>query len=165
MDTQKIGKFLKELRREHNMTQEELGEKIGVTNKTISRWETGNYMPPVENLKLLSELYQVSINEILSGERLNQENYKEVADANISIALEEIEESHKKFENKMLLIMGITCVLAWTIIYLLPDGKNLTDAERIKLIIAVILVVAMAFISNTLNICAMALKKHEKGTL
>lgn len=41
MDTQKIGKFLKELRKENNMTQEQLGEKIGVTNKTVSRWETG----------------------------------------------------------------------------------------------------------------------------
>lgn len=161
MDTQKIGKFLKELRREHNMTQEELGEKIGVTNKTISRWETGNYMPPVENLKLLSELYQISINEILSGERLNQENYKEVADSNISIALEEIEKKEKKFENNMLLIMVITCVLASAIMYLLPDAKNLTDTERIKLIIAVILVVAMAFISNTLVTCAIALKKSN----
>jgi len=52
MDTQKIGKFLKELRKEHDMTQEQLGERIGVTNKTVSRWKTGNYMPPIESLKL-----------------------------------------------------------------------------------------------------------------
>ena len=48
MDMVKIGKFLAELRKGHNLTQEELGEKLGVTNKTISRWETGTYMPPVE---------------------------------------------------------------------------------------------------------------------
>lgn len=46
MDTKKVGLFLKQLRKENNMTQEQLGEKIGVTNKTVSRWETGNYMPP-----------------------------------------------------------------------------------------------------------------------
>lgn len=51
MDTKKVGAFLKKLRKENNMTQEQLGERIGVTNKTISRWETGNYMPPVECLE------------------------------------------------------------------------------------------------------------------
>lgn len=46
MDVQKIGDFLKELRKQNNMTQEQLGERVGVTNKTVSRWETGKYMPP-----------------------------------------------------------------------------------------------------------------------
>lgn len=50
MDTKVIGKFLKELRRERKMTQEELGEMVGVTNKTISKWENGNYMPPIDVL-------------------------------------------------------------------------------------------------------------------
>ncbi len=48
MDTVKIGKFLSELRREQELTQEQLAEKLGTSNKTISRWENGNYMPPVE---------------------------------------------------------------------------------------------------------------------
>ena len=47
MDMQKIGSFLAALRKERNLTQDELGAQIGVTNKTISRWETGNYLPPV----------------------------------------------------------------------------------------------------------------------
>lgn len=46
MDMQKIGGFLAELRKSKNLTQEELGDKIGVTNKTVSRWENGNYLPP-----------------------------------------------------------------------------------------------------------------------
>ena len=61
MDTKKVGAFLKHLRKENNMTQEQLGERIGVTNKTVSRWETGNYMSPVECLELLSDIYQISI--------------------------------------------------------------------------------------------------------
>ena len=69
MDTKKIGKFLKKLRKEKNMTQEELGSRVGVTNKTISKWENGNYMPPVDVLMLLSDIYSVSINEILNGRR------------------------------------------------------------------------------------------------
>lgn len=70
MDTKVIGKFLKELRRERKMTQEELGGMVGVTNKTISKWENGNYMPPIDVLMLLCEIYDVTINEILNGRRL-----------------------------------------------------------------------------------------------
>ncbi len=80
MDMQKIGAFLAELRKENKYTQDELGEKIGVTNKTVSRWENGNYLPPVEMLQILSKLYNVSINELLSGERLNEKQYKENAE-------------------------------------------------------------------------------------
>lgn len=87
MDLVKIGKFLKELRCEKKLTQEQLGEFIGVTNKTISRWENGNYMPPVEMLQALSDFYAVSINEILSGERLTETSYKEKAEENIKTAL------------------------------------------------------------------------------
>ena len=58
MDTVKIGKFLSELRREQELTQEQLAEKLGTSNKTISRWENGNYMPPVEMLMELSKFYE-----------------------------------------------------------------------------------------------------------
>lgn len=71
MDAKAIGRFLKELRREKGMTQDELGKEIGVTNKTISKWENGNYMPPIDVLMLLSEMYNVSINEILTGQNEN----------------------------------------------------------------------------------------------
>ena len=78
MDMKKIGAFLAELRKEKNLTQDELGEQIGVTNKTVSRWENGNYLPPVEMLQILSKFYDVSINEILNGERINDCNYKNI---------------------------------------------------------------------------------------
>lgn len=84
MDTIKIGNFLTELRKEQGLTQEALGEKIGVTNKTVSRWENGNYLPPVEMLQELSKLYSVSINEILCGERIARENYQEKAEETIT---------------------------------------------------------------------------------
>lgn len=83
MDQIKIGKFISQLRREAGMTQEELGEKIGVTNKTVSRWETGTYMPDIEKLMLLSEIFSVSINELLCGERLSDGEFRQRADENI----------------------------------------------------------------------------------
>ena len=83
MDLVQIGKFIAELRKEQKLTQEQLGEKIGVTNKTISRWENGNYLPPADMLLTMSQLFDVSVNEILSGKRLLVEEYKEVAEANL----------------------------------------------------------------------------------
>lgn len=89
MDTIKIGKFLKSLRNEKNLTQEQLGEIIGSTNKTISRWENGNYLPPVEMLVELSKFYDVELNEILSGQRLDDENFKNKAEENLKTVLKE----------------------------------------------------------------------------
>ena len=103
MDMVKMGSFLAELRKEHNLTQADLGEKLGVTNKTISRWETGNYMPPVEMLEELSNLYNLTINEILSGKKLSTEEFKEMAETNIketlkasAFSLKEKQEFYKK---------------------------------------------------------------------
>ncbi len=87
MDVQRIGIFLAELRREKGWTQEQAGQKLGVSNKTVSRWENGNYMPPVEMLLEQSKLYNVSINEILSGQRLTETQYHEKAEENIQAAL------------------------------------------------------------------------------
>jgi transcriptional regulator with XRE-family HTH domain len=87
MDVKQIGQFLAQLRKEKELTQEQLGEKLGVTNKTVSRWENGNYLPPVEVLQLLSELYGLTINEILSAQRLTLTQYQEKAEENIKTAL------------------------------------------------------------------------------
>ena len=103
MDMVKMGSFLAELRKENNLTQAELGDKLGVTNKTISRWETGNYMPPVEMLEELSNMYNMTINELLSGKKLSTEEYKEMAETNIketlkasAFSLKEKQEFYKK---------------------------------------------------------------------
>lgn len=87
MDTVKIGKFISELRRERGLTQEQLAEKLGTSNKTISRWENGNYMPPVEMLMELSKFFEVSINELLSGRRLNESETRSAAEENLKSVL------------------------------------------------------------------------------
>lgn len=104
MDTVKIGKFLAELRREKELTQEQLAERLGTSNKTISRWENGNYMPPVEMLVLISEFYEVSINEILSGKRLEEPEEKQAAEENLKevllVSAFTVEERKKYFTKK-----------------------------------------------------------------
>ena len=87
MDQIKIGKFIAALRKERGLTQAQLGEKLGVTNKTVSRWENGNYMPDIEMLLLLSKEFDVSINELISGQRLLAEDFQKAADSNLVTAL------------------------------------------------------------------------------
>lgn len=87
MDLMRFGSFLAELRHEKGLTQQALGERLGVTNKTISRWETGCYLPDVEMLSLLSREFGVSINELVAGERLVAEDFKKAADENLVTAL------------------------------------------------------------------------------
>ena len=91
MDMTKMGVFLQQLRREQGLTQEQLGEALHVSAKTISRWETGTYMPPVEMLLELSGLYGVSINELVSGERLPPEALPAKAEENLAAALKDQE--------------------------------------------------------------------------
>ncbi len=120
MDQMKIGKFIAALRKEQGLTQEQLGEKLGVTNKTISRWENGNYMPDVEMLSLLSKEFGVSINELISGERLATEDFKEAADNNLVTALNNstftLKEKIAFFKKKWLhehIATIVLCVAAW----------------------------------------------------
>ena len=121
MEIQKIGAFLADLRRQKGWTQEQLGEKLGVTNKTVSRWETGSYLPPVEMLQCLSDLYGITINEILSAERLDEQAYREKAEENIKSALvsrftlqERMDYFKKKWRREHIfeLIMGMLAAIA-----------------------------------------------------
>ena len=89
MDMVKIGGFLKTLRQEQGQTQAQLGEALGVTGKTVSRWETGTYLPPVEMLLLLSRRYSVSINDLLAGERIPPEQLPARAEETLRLVMRE----------------------------------------------------------------------------
>ncbi len=160
MDTVMIGKFLKELRKEKGYTQETLGEKIGVTNKTVSRWETGTYMPPVECLVMLSDIYDVSINEIVAGQRLSQSEFNDKAEENLSEALRLSENEYKQREKKLTIVMAVSTIIAMVLIWLVPFNKE----DMARSIVIILLIICLVFISNTLNVIALAQnkEKHEK---
>ena len=83
MDQKKIGSFLRELRKEQRITQEDLAEKLNVSSRTISRWETGSNMPDISLLIEIADFFDVSIPEIINGERKSEkmdEEVKEVAE-------------------------------------------------------------------------------------
>ncbi len=89
MDQVKSGSFISELRREKDLTQSELADIIGVSAKTVSKWETGRGMPEISTLPVLCETLGISVNELLSGERVSAESYTERAEENMVTLLKE----------------------------------------------------------------------------
>ena len=77
MDQKKIGSFLKELRKEKGITQEQAANEFGVAQRTVSRWETGSNMPDLSILIEIAEFYDVDIKEIIDGERKSENMEKE----------------------------------------------------------------------------------------
>lgn len=127
MDQIKSGRFIAQLRKQHNLTQEKLGEKLGVTNKTISRWENGNYMPDIEMLQLLSREFGVSINELLSGEYLSDEEFRKKADENViaiskssAFSFEERKAYFKKKWRKEHISLFVVLGMIWVASLVLP---------------------------------------------
>ena len=86
MDLVKIGAFLKELRKEKNITQEELADKMGVSRRTVSRWETGSNMPDMDILIDISDFYEVDLREILDGERNEDHMDEEMKETVLKVA-------------------------------------------------------------------------------
>ena len=117
MDQIKIGGFLKDLRKEKGITQEQLAEKLGVSGRTISRWETGNNMPDISLLVEIAEFFDVSIPEIIKGERKSEdmkEETKEVAETMSDYARAEKEQLLKSIRNMS--IIGLAALLLFMVL-------------------------------------------------
>ena len=116
MDVKRIGLFLKELRKEKQITQEELAEKLGVSNRTVSRWETGSNMPDFDVLIELTDFYDVEIREILEGKKIEENsNSKEelllIADYNNK------EKNKLTFMIRILFLVGLISMVVYLFIH------------------------------------------------
>lgn len=97
MNQEKIGKFILKLRREKNMTQQELADKIGVTDRAISKWENGRGLPDLSLMMPLCKELGITINELISGEQIEKEDYQSKLEENI---FKTIDYTNRKFANK-----------------------------------------------------------------
>ncbi len=116
MDMKKIGSFLKALRKEKGLTQEQLAEKLGVAGRTVSRWETASNMPDLSILIQLAEFYDIEVGEILDGERKDKAMDKEVKETLNKIADYSNDEKQKavnvyKFSLMTMFFIGFIIVL------------------------------------------------------
>ena len=122
MDQVKIGNFIADLRKEKKMTQKELAETIGVSNKAVSKWENGNGMPEMSILMPLCQVLQINVNELLSGERLSENSYSQKAEENIMNLMQEKEDNKKQNKKDILgavLVLGVTLCAMLTVIVLM----------------------------------------------
>ena len=109
MDQVKIGRFIAELRKEKSLTQRELAELMGVSDKAVSKWETGNGMPEISMLMPLCQALQINVNELLSGERLSDDSYSRKAEENIMSLIQETENTKK--QNKRAVISAVLIIV------------------------------------------------------
>lgn len=118
MDQKKIGAFLKRLRREKGLTQEQLAERFYVSSKTVSRWETGTNMPDVGTLIDLADFYGVDIREIIDGERKSENMDQETKDTLKKVAAY-ASEGEKRAQSRVMRIVISVCivVLIYAILY------------------------------------------------
>ena len=126
MDLQKIGMFLKEQRKEKGITQEQLAEKLNVSRRTVSRWETGSNMPDLDLLMELSDLYEVDLREMLNGERKSEDPMnKEIEETVLKVA--EYSNAEKQRDTIIVRIYFIVGIIA-----LLLNGamEFFADAEE-----------------------------------
>ncbi len=114
MDIQKCGAFITLLRKEQGITQKQLAEQIGVTDKAISRWETGKGLPDASSLLALSERFGVTINELLRGERTTaSETIEQIAEENVVGVLKMHDGEKKKSRRlRVAVVVSIVCVAA-----------------------------------------------------
>ena len=92
MNQEKIGKFIAICRKENGYTQASLAEKLGITDRAISKWENGKSMPDASIMLELSELLKINVNELLTGEHITMDNYKDIAEQNL-VEMKKMEES------------------------------------------------------------------------
>lgn len=116
MNQEVIGNFIAECRKEKNMTQQELADKLGVTDRAISHWENGRRLPDYSLLKDLCDVLSISINELFSGEKISKEDYETKAEENMSKLIND-NYSEKKKINWIIAISVAIVYLSISIIF------------------------------------------------
>lgn len=116
MNQEKIGKFIAKLRNEKNLTQQELANKIGVTDRAISNWENGRRMPDLSLIKSLCDELGITINELLSGEKIKEKEYQTKFEENVLNAIDYSNKKINKTRKKIIIALSIIGVIILMII-------------------------------------------------
>ena len=126
MNQTKIGRFIAECRRKANLTQMQLAEKLGITDKAVSKWERGVAMPDTSIMLELCDILEISVNELLSGEKINMENSNQKNEQILLEMAKELEKKNKTIWSSMwaIMIASMTALFAGILIaaFAIPEG-------------------------------------------
>ena len=127
MNQQKTGKYIADKRKLHNMTQAQLAEKLGVSDRAVSKWERGISMPDVSKYEELCEVLEVSLNELFAGEDLDEDKFREQSDQNLIGAANTEQKLRKRYNvMKAILILIVLTASIWVVDYFIqkPVGME-----------------------------------------
>ena len=126
MNQIKIGRFIAECRKKANLTQMQLAEKLGITDKAISKWERGMAMPDTSIMLELCDILSISVNELISGEKIDMENNNRKNEQLLLDMAKELEKKNKTIWSSMwaIMIVSMTALIASIFIaaFLIPEG-------------------------------------------
>ena len=147
MDQIKIGKFIASCRKEQSMTQAILAEKLGISDRAVSKWETGRSMPDSGIMLELCELLKINVNELLSGERIVAESYDRRAEENLLELKQQVEEKNRQLLRVEYLI-SFPAVIAGLFMCFTASFVEMPVWIRIALIaVALVMIFTVAFIA------------------
>ena len=146
MDQEKIGKFIASCRKEAGLTQAALAEKLNITDRAVSKWENGKSLPDASLMLDLCNFLKINVNELLSGERLDMENYKEMAEENL-LQLQRSEELNNKKLLSIEVVIGYTSSIAFLVLIFAASFAVTSPIWRVTMILiaAVFFAVGMVY--------------------
>lgn len=132
MEQRKIGKFIATERKTQGFTQRQLADRLGISDKTVSKWETGKGLPEVSLMIPLCETLHITVNDLLSGERVSESDYQKKAEDNMMDLIKENEENKKQMI--LSVICGTITIIAVCSLVIIASYMDLPMAVRILLI-------------------------------
>lgn len=127
MNQEAIGKFIAACRKEKNLTQMQLAEKLNITNRTVSKWETGKSCPDVSIMMKLCDILGITVNELLSAERISMENYQKKAEENLMELKRKKDQAQKSLLRTELIWLVIALLLSplhFAVNYYFPENSG-----------------------------------------
>ena len=154
MNQIKIGKFISETRKSKNLTQRQLAELLSISDKTVSKWECGKGLPEVSLMLPLCNILNITVNDLLSGERVSVLDYQNKAEENMMDLMKENEENKKRMA--LSIICGVITIIAVCSLVIIASYISLPVIVRI-------LVLVLAFATAVAGIGAAAMLEVKAG--
>jgi transcriptional regulator with XRE-family HTH domain len=147
IDQIKTGKFIARCRKEKDLTQAQLAEKLGITDRAVSKWENGKSLPDTGTMLELCDILSINVNELLSGEKLLDNNYKEMAEHNL-LELAKQEEEHNRKMLKLENVVGYTGTVSFLVLIFAASFAVQETLWRVGMIcVAFILLIIVASVA------------------